>query len=688
MLNITDGGTVSNTAGDLGYNSTGSGQVTVSGVGSTWTNSDVLRVAYSGTGLLSIADGGKVSNAAGYLGYQSSGSGQVTVSGAGSTWTNSSHLTVGIHGDGSLSITNGGSVSTNSYAYLGEYTGSSGEVTVSGAGSTWTSSSTLYVGGIGEGSLAVTGGGAVSNVNGLIGLDTGSSGDVTVSGSGSTWTNSGYLRVGDYGTGSLAVTDGGKVSNTEGYLGYSSAGSGQATVSGAGSTWTNAGELQVGRQGTGTLTVADGAYVRTDGDLKVASESGSTGTVNLEGGTLSADAIAAPVGTDTFNWTGGTLKVTGTGGLALSSTGLLGSNVNLSPGKALNVAKTTTVGSGVTLNLSGGSFFTNDLTVNGTARLRSGDATIGNTFIIGYTGEMEIDGQDLALVTAPTISVGSELTMSDTTISAPSLMIPGFTTLNFDSGLLSIDGTVTCYGTARMGTVGAATIRAGALTNSGAILGKGVIDAPVTNTGNIAFSGDSSFNEDVTNTFGGKIIISGASAVTFFEDVMDNVGCEIRVSQGCTATYFGDLGGSGAFTGTGTSYIEGDMRPGASPGTTHFEGDVVFGFSAALEAELGADANDLLDVDGDLTLDGTLDVVLYGAFMPGTGDKFNILDWGTLDGTFHTVNLPGLSGGLLWDTSNLYLTGELAVTGEVVPEPSTLALIALGGLALVRRRRK
>lgn len=39
--------------------------------------------------------------------------------------------------------------------------------------------------------------------------------------------------------------------------------------------------------------------------------------------------------------------------------------------------------------------------------------------------------------------------------------------------------------------------------------------------------------------------------------------------------------------------------------------------------------------------------------------------------------------GLAWDASDLYATGSL----EVVPEPATLALVTLGGLALLRRRR-
>jgi hypothetical protein len=55
-----------------------------------------------------------------------------------------------------------------------------------------------------------------------------------------------------------------------------------------------------------------------------------------------------------------------------------------------------------------------------------------------------------------------------------------------------------------------------------------------------------------------------------------------------------------------------------------------------------------------------------------------------VSGTFATTTLAPLDTGLFWDTSQLYLTGTLSV----VPEPSTLAFLALGGLACLFRRRK
>lgn len=260
----------------------------------------------------------------------------------------------------------------------------------------------------------------------------------------------------------------------------------------------------------------------------------------------------------------------------------------------------------------------------------------------------------------------------------------------------------------------------------------------------------------MTNTATGTIVVSGAGKASFYDDVVNDG--EVRVSAGSSVVYFGALSGAGSFTGTGTSYIEGDLQPGHSAEIVVFEGDVVFGRSAAVEIELGGTSRgteyDAVVVLGDLTLDSTLEVLLIGGFQPAHGDAFDILDWGTRSGEFAQVVLPPLGDALGWDTSALYTTGTLTVVpqltlgdvngdgnvdnlditpfvmalmndqasfyllypdgeywaadcyadgnvdnlditpfveiltggGEAVPGPATLSLLALGALALIRRR--
>ena len=99
--------------------------------------------------------------------------------------------------------------------------------------------------------VGVSATGAVSNVYGFIGRYSGATGNVTVDGAGSSWTNSSDLNVGATGSGTLTIRNGGTVSNDYGLVGADPGSIGVATVDGAGSTWTTAGEFYLGQSGNG-----------------------------------------------------------------------------------------------------------------------------------------------------------------------------------------------------------------------------------------------------------------------------------------------------------------------------------------------------------------------------------------------------------------------------------------------------
>jgi hypothetical protein len=190
----------------------------------------------------------------------------------------------------------------------------------------------------------------------------------------------------------------------------------------------------------------------------------------------------------------------------------------------------------------------------------------------------------------------------------------------------------------------------------------------LTNNGAVAVSfGTSDIHGPIFNTATGSVVVSGNANVTFYDDIA-NSGV-INVANGSTAVFFGALSGNGV-GGTGTVFLEGDARPGFSPGVMSFGGDVNLGFFSRLTAELGGltagTQFDQLAVAGNVTLGGTLDVLLINAFTPGIGDSFDILNWGSLTGSFGAVNLPALDSGLQWDTSSLLIDGTLSVVSTLL----------------------
>jgi len=129
----------------------------------------------------------------------------------------------------------------------------------------------------------------------------------------------------------------------------------------------------------------------------------------------------------------------------------------------------------------------------------------------------------------------------------------------------------------------------------------------------------------------------------------------------------------GQLSGTGTVQakhviIEGVLSPGHSPGCISFGGDVTFSFTATLVSELGGTTPcteyDRIDVTGLLTINSaTLQVVLVSGFLPVYRDAFDIMNWGSLTGSFGTIDTSAatLPAPLQWDTSQLHVTGELVV---------------------------
>jgi fibronectin-binding autotransporter adhesin len=234
--------------------------------------------------------------------------GSVTVSGAGSTWLNSAETWVGNLGPGTLLVEAGGTFSCPRI-YVGQ--GEDGTATVTGDGSLVTSGELLVVGfGSAVGTLSVLDGADVASVDTRVGELTGASGAVTVSGSGSLWTNQGGIEVGKIGAGALDISSGGGVSCLGLFLGSGAASTGSCTITGGVSTL-DVGSVGILMSQSGASSTLDlsGGLVHVDGNI---TDMGSgVSTLIMDGATL--DMMGHTIGgaaglIDNLTFRSGTLK--------------------------------------------------------------------------------------------------------------------------------------------------------------------------------------------------------------------------------------------------------------------------------------------------------------------------------------------------------------------------------------------
>ncbi|MHB1158391.1 MAG: PEP-CTERM sorting domain-containing protein [Phycisphaerales bacterium] len=155
----------------------------------------------------------------------------------------------------------------------------------------------------------------------------------------------------------------------------------------------------------------------------------------------------------------------------------------------------------------------------------------------------------------------------------------------------------------------------------------------------------------------------------------------------------GTLGGSGSIANTTT--VSGTLAPGNSPGTLTLaavvlNSDAVLSYELnALDQTVGSNINDLLQVNGNLTLDGTFNLAsIIGGTELALGSYRLINYTGLL--TDNTLDLgTGLPSGFIYsiDTAT---TGQVNLVVAAIPEPATfglLAISAVGGLMFAARRK-
>jgi len=211
--------------------------------------------------------------------------------------------------------------------------------------------------------------------------------------------------------------------------------------------------------------------------------------------------------------------------------------------------------------------------------------------------------------------------------------------------------------------------------------------------GTLVISGDYSCG-GVTTVSAGTLILNGA---TYNADspnrAQDNYIVAAGAKLGGTGTIWLASGKSvtlNAGTGTGAANWGGTLTPGKSPGLLTINGNLDVNNFAAYLFEPGATpaTSDSVTVTGALSFLSNPTVIVKLARMMGdpNGQSWTLFTYGSTTGT--PTWLVDTSGTGWVGGSVAPGVGNTFVLSGLIPEPASLALLALAGAALASRRRR
>ncbi|BCW90435.1 hypothetical protein sos41_36040 [Alphaproteobacteria bacterium SO-S41] len=415
---------------------------------------------------------------------------------------------------------------------------------------------------------------------------------------------------------------------------------------------------------------------------------GNTTSIDLDGGTLQAlEDIAAPsvnvglaggtIDTDVYSVGvfGGTsflgeLTKTGSGTLFLYDTGIGSGGVNVAAG-TLGLGSDDAAGDGL-IKLADGttlmdcgcgiSLLNNiEVAATGTATLDANGSTFSPFTLNGVISGGNVNfvssaGQGVLMLTGAN-------SYRDTLIRENALVVlSGNGTLG--SGNLAFDPAATDPMTQGLGFLNDADY-----TFGGTISGAGFISVQTADPATtITLSGSSTNFTGIVALLSGKLVIDGALG-----DVAGNTAQMLVDDYGCGCGASATLGGSGTFYGSIDVGVIGGgaLNVGNSPGTLTIAGNLNLGSGTILNFELnepsavGGANNDLINVGGLLTLDGTLNTIAWGPnYGPG---YYRLFNYGTLQDNglaIGSIAGSGLTASVLTNIDhqvNLLLNGGAQV---------------------------
>ncbi len=235
------------------------------------------------------------------------------------------------------------------------------------------------------------------------------------------------------------------------------------------------------------------------------------------------------------------------------------------------------------------------------------------------------------------------------------------------NGTVYVDGTADNFTVTNSGSIDARGGAGSAVSVQVGSFDGDVVSGNIQNSGSIIGSGELSVDAGVR-------FFTNAADATFSGNILNLAGGDISGGENSVALLFD----------TNTSFDGSLINQGTIDGSIFLnDGDLLLTDTSILELEIGAfDTFETVETLGSITFDGILDISFVDGFTPLTGQTFDLFDYSFANGEFDEIRTDGFS----LDISNLGSTGGVRLTA--VPEPGSLALIGLGSLVLLARRRR